>query len=157
MLGRENAVKLYRTPAVEYLLGGNYHECERVPMPQNPPSDAIPNQVFIGAPWHTVRPKYERAIVKLRKKYPLSFVIVGRSQSQEAEDLLQAIKEAILGSSYAIFDATGGNPNVSLEYGFAEAHDIQRALYLSTHAASKTSTDTPIIADLALNQAKFSG
>lgn len=75
---------------------------------------------------------------------------MGRGEDQEAEDLLQVIKEAILSSSFAIFDATGGKPNVSLEYGFAEAHDIPRALYLSTHAASKkASKDTPIIADLA--------
>ena len=39
---------------------------------------AIPNQVFLGLPWKTVRPKYERITQKLRKKYPLSFVIVGR-------------------------------------------------------------------------------
>lgn len=39
---------------------------------------------------------------------------------------------------------------MSLEYGFAEAWDIPRVLYLSTHARAKKATkDTPIISDLA--------
>jgi hypothetical protein len=111
---------------------------------------AIPNQVFLGVPWKTVRPKYERIIQKLRKTYPLSFVIVGREDDQDAEDLLEVIKKRILTSSYAVFDASGGNANVSLEFGFGDANDVPRALYLSTHMASKrASKESPIIADLA--------
>jgi hypothetical protein len=113
-------------------------------------SEVIPNQVFVGCPWKTVRPKYEKAIESLNKKYPLSFVIIGRDASQEAEDLLETIKTKLISSSYAIFDATGGNPNVSLEFGFAEANSIPRALYTSTHKASRRGDDQPaIIADLA--------
>lgn len=112
-------------------------------------SEVIPNRVFVGCPYKTIRPKYERVIDQLRKTYPLSFVIVGRDEKQDVVDLLDSIKAALLTSSYAIFDATGGNANVSLEYGFAEANDIPRALYLSTHAASKKAKDPPIIADLA--------
>src|SRR5712692_8607564 len=111
---------------------------------------AIPNQVFLGLPWKTVRPKYERLVEKLRKTYPLAFVIVGREENQDAEDLLEVIKKRILTCSYAIFDATGGNANVSLEFGFADANDVPRALYLSTHKAAKAaSRESPIIADLA--------
>jgi hypothetical protein len=111
---------------------------------------AIPNQVFLGLPWKTVRPKYERIAETLRKTFPLSFVIVGRADTQDAEDLLQTIKNRILSSSFAIFDATGGNANVSLEFGFAEANGVPRALYLCTHGASKRATkESPIIADLA--------
>lgn len=114
------------------------------------PKGAIPNQVFVGCPWLGARPKYDEAIAELRKKFPLSFVIVGRYDGQDAEDLLQVIKERMDSSSYAIFDATGGNANVSLEYGYAEAQGLRRAIYLSTHKASfKNSKDKPIIADLA--------
>jgi hypothetical protein len=110
----------------------------------------IANQVFIGCPWHRIRPKYERAIVKLKSRFPLYFVIIGRDDGQEAKDLLDHITRTLLSSSYAIFDATNGNPNVSLEYGVAEAFDIPRALYVSTHRASRASSkDSPIIADLA--------
>jgi hypothetical protein len=110
----------------------------------------IPNQVFIGCPWKTIRAKYEQVIGKLQKSYPLSYTVVGRKQQQDAEDLLAVIKDKLLTSSYAIFDATGGNANVSLEYGLAEAEDIPRLLYLCTHGAARRSTkDQPIISDLA--------
>jgi hypothetical protein len=111
---------------------------------------AVPNQVFLGVPWKTVRPKYERIVEKLRKTFPISFVIVGREQNQDAEDLLVVIKKRLQTSSYAIFDATGGNANVSLEFGFADANDIPRALYLSVHRASgRASKESWIIAGLA--------
>jgi hypothetical protein len=105
--------------------------------------------VFVGCPWKTVRPKYERIIKELKRKYPLAFVIVGRDLAQGAEDLLEVIKRKLLSSSWAIFDASGGNANVSLEFGFAEAHGIPRALYISAHKASKRRSDqSPIISDL---------
>jgi hypothetical protein len=109
----------------------------------------IPNQIFLGLPWRTVRPKYEAIVNRLRKTFPLTFIIVGREENQDAEDLLEVIKKRILTSSYAIFDATGGNANVSLEFGFAEASNVPRAIYLSTHQAARRATrESPIIADL---------
>jgi hypothetical protein len=77
-------------------------------------------------------------------------VIVGRLDGQDADDLLEVIKDRIRSSSYAIFDASGENANVSLEYGYAEAIEIPRVLYVSTHrSAKRASSDSPIIADLA--------
>ena len=120
---------------------------KRKARPRNP---LIPNQVFLGCPWKTVRPKYERTVAKLAKKYPLSFVIVGRDEEQNAEELLSVIMAKLLSSSHAVFDATGGNANVSLEYGIAEAEGLPRSLYLCTHgAAVGTAADHPIISDLA--------
>ena len=120
----------------------------RRPVPSRP--DVIANQVFLAIPWKGSRPKYETCIDRLRSRSPLSFVIVGRADNQDADDLLQVIRERIDGSSYAIFDASGGNANVSLEYGYAEALDIPRVLYVSTHGRRTTvRTDPPIIADLA--------
>lgn len=109
----------------------------------------IPNQIFVGLPWKNVRPKYDRVIQALEKKYPLHFTIVGRNDGQDALDLFEIIKQRIETSSYAIFDATGGNANVSLEYGYAEGIDIPRAIFLSSHkAANKSSASSPIISDL---------
>jgi hypothetical protein len=96
-----------------------------------------------------VKARYERVIAKLEKKSSLSFVIVGRGDGQDAEDLLQVIKNKLESSSYAVFDATWGNANVSLEYGYAEAKNIKRALYYSTHKAAKRKADSAIISDLA--------
>jgi hypothetical protein len=110
---------------------------------------AIPNQVFIGLPWKNVRARYERAIDWLAIRSPLSCVIVGRADDQDAQDLLDVIKSKLENSSYAVFDATGGNANVSLEYGYAEAKNIPRALYLSSHKAAHKNKDPSIISDLA--------
>lgn len=109
----------------------------------------IPNQVFIGLPWKNVRRRFENVIDRLQIRSPLSFVIVGRDDSQDAEDLLEVIKQKLENSSYAIFDATAGNANVSLEYGYAEAKNIPRVLYMSTHKAAHKSRDPSIISDLA--------
>ena len=108
----------------------------------------IPNQVFVGLPWRNVRPRYEKCIDKLEQKYPLHFTIIGRKDAQDAEDLLQVITARIDASSYGIFDATGGNANVSLEYGYAEAVDLPRALYFSTHKAAAGGSGGTIISDL---------
>ena len=109
----------------------------------------IPNQVFIGLPWKNVRPKYDHIIPMLEKKYPLHFTIVGRNDGQDARDLFEIIKQRITSSSYAVFDATSGNANVSLEYGFAEGIEVPRAIFVSAHkAAQKQTPGSPIISDL---------
>ena len=109
----------------------------------------IPNRVFVGLPWKNVRPKCDRIIQKLEKKFPLHFTIVGRNDRQDAKDLFELIKQKINSSSYAIFDANGGNANVSLEYGYAEGKDVPRSIFLSAHkAASRNSGGSPIISDL---------
>ena len=113
-----------------------------------PKRQFIANQIFVGLPWKNVRPRYEQIISRLTLKYPLYFTIVGRNDSQDAEDLFSIIKERVAASSFAIFDATSGNANVSLEYGFAEGIEVPRAIYLSTHKATKASSGSPIISDL---------
>ena len=113
-----------------------------------PLTDVIPNQIFIGLPWKNVKAKYERAADLLSKSYPLSFVIMGRESTQDAEELLDIIKRSIDSSSYAVFDATQNNPNVSLEYGYAEAQGIKKALYLCSRK-TPGSKDHSIISDLA--------
>src|SRR4051812_31915807 len=104
-----------------------------------------PNQVFVGLPWKNVRAKYDRIIDKLAKKYPLHFTIVGRDDNQDAAALFEVIKERIGSSSYAVFDATGGNANVSLEYGYAEGLEVPRAIFLSAHKAAQRAGGDPII------------
>jgi hypothetical protein len=79
--------------------------------------DVIPNQVFIGCPWKTVRKKYVDLREQLKKRFPVHFVIVGSEVGHSAEDLLNFIKSRLETSSSAIFDVSGGNPNVSLEFG----------------------------------------
>jgi len=109
----------------------------------------IPNQVFVGLPWKNVRQKYDKLIPQLEKKFPLYFTVVGRNDGQDARDLFEIIKHRVAASSYAVFDATGGNANVSLEYGYAEGIEVPRAIFLSAHkAAQKNAAGSPIISDL---------
>jgi hypothetical protein len=108
----------------------------------------IPNQVFVGLPW-TFRKRYDTLVLNLEKKYPLHFSIVGRNDSPDAADLFELIKERIASSSYAIFDATGGNANVSLEFGYAEGIEVNRAVYLNVQKPRKKAiSSSPIISDL---------
>jgi hypothetical protein len=109
----------------------------------------IANKIFVGLPWK-IKKKYENCIANVCKKSPLYFHIVGSvHDSQDADSLLERIKDAINSASAAIFDATGGNPNVSLEFGYAEAKQIRQALYLSVHKTSAKGGSTSIISDLA--------
>jgi hypothetical protein len=111
--------------------------------------DFVPNQVFVGLPWKNVRAKYDRIIDELAKKYALYFTIVGRDDGRDAAALFEIIKGRVSSSSYAVFDATGGNANVSLEYGYAEGLDVPRAIFLSDHkAAQRPTAGQPIISDL---------
>src|SRR3989344_1642664 len=111
----------------------------------------IPNRVFIGCPWKIVRGKYLKAVRKLEHTYPLHFVLIGRERDQRAEELLNLIKKNLFSSTMAVFDVTYGNANVSLEYGLADARDMDRVLYLNIHQSNKKKSvqDTDIIADLA--------
>jgi hypothetical protein len=109
----------------------------------------IKNQIFLGIPWKNIKGKYEKARKELTRQYPLSFVIIGRSENQDAEDLLNEIEEKISTSDYAIFDATNGNPNVSLEFGYAEGAAIKRKLYICKHTnVQALKKEKPIISDL---------
>jgi len=111
--------------------------------------DYIQNQVFVGLPWKNVRKRYDNVIPKLERKYPVHFTLVGRNDGQDAADLFEIIKQRIEASSYGVFDATGGNANVSLEYGYAEGLEVPRAIFLSAHkAANRNSAGSPIISDL---------
>jgi hypothetical protein len=108
----------------------------------------IANQVFIGLPWKFGK-KYEKIIAKLHQRFPLYFTIVGRNDAQDAVDLFEVIKDRIATSSYALFDATGGNANVSLEFGYAEGLEVPRVILLSSHKSSNRHTaGSPIISDL---------
>lgn len=112
--------------------------------------NVIPNQVFIGCRWTPERKKYIDIVDRMALSFPISFIIIGKERSpQEAIELLDLIKEKLASSSYAIFDATGGNANVSLEYGYAEGSSIPNAIYLSEHEASKRGGQNSIISDLA--------
>ncbi len=113
--------------------------------------DNIANRIFIGYPWKPYKAYWERILADFHKKFPLHFLAIGREPGQPAEQLLIKILEALDTSTYAIFDASSGNPNVSLEYGYARAikgkGDV--FLFLDEDSTIPTGPGSPIIADLA--------
>ena len=119
-----------------------------------PSRDFILNQIFVGYPWKRIRRFFEKKIRYLHIHYPLHFKPVGREYDQSASDLFDEIKQEIRKSSAAIFDATGGNPNVALEFGYAEALALDIVLTVNQRKAPKRKrrierdSPTPIISDL---------
>lgn len=109
------------------------------------------NQVFVGYPWKTYRAHWESVIKNLHTWSPLHFVAIGRQAGQPAAQLLTKILEAIDRSIVAFFDASAGNPNVALEYGYARATLDEGSIYLfrDENATASSGPGSPIISDLA--------
>lgn len=115
------------------------------------PSEQSANRVFVGYPWKTYRAHWESAIGKLHKSTPLHFMAIGRDVGQPAAQLLTKILQAVDRSTMVMFDASAGNPNVALEYGYARAifDDSEIYLFLDENATSASGPGSPIMSDLA--------
>lgn len=112
----------------------------------------VANRIFVGYSWKTYKAHWEPVLEEMHKKYPLHFLAIGRDEGQPAAQLLTKILEAIDKSTIACFDASGGNPNVALEYGYARAlldNDNDIFLFLDENATSTSGPGSPIISDLA--------
>jgi len=120
-----------------------------------------PQQVFIGCPYKpSVRKNYDKLKIELEAETPLHVVLADTTSITSTDYLLEHITELIRDSAACVFDATGANPNVSLEVGIAHALPADFLLTLSTRKPrsgtqktkkrSKPGPDLikPIIADL---------
>lgn len=97
-----------------------------------------PEQVFIGCPYRpTFRRTYQRLKRELEAESPLQFVLADTAAITSRDSLLDHITLLIRESSGCVFDASGGNPNVSLEVGIAHAFGADFILTLNTRAASR--------------------
>ena len=95
-------------------------------------------QVFIGCPYRpTFRRTYQRLKRELEAESPLQFVLADTAAITSRDSLLDHITVLIRESASCVFDASGGNPNVSLEVGIAHAFGADFILTLSTRAASR--------------------
>lgn len=92
-----------------------------------------PEQVFIGCPYRpTFRRTYQRLKRELETDSPLQFVLADTAAITSRDTLLDHITLLIRQSAGCIFDASGGNPNVSLEVGIAHAFGADFLLTLNT-------------------------
>lgn len=117
------------------------------------------HQVFVGCPFaETVRKPFDRLKRELEEETPLSIVLADTVGVSSSDYLLEHITELISDSAGCIFDATGANPNVSLEVGIAHTVPVDFILTFKTRkprskrgiGASKTreSEVRSIISDL---------
>ena len=113
----------------------------------------VENQFFVGVPWKDIRPKFEKAIKELQEEYPVHCVVFGRNTGQDADDLWHTIQLEIQASAATIFDVTGSNPNVALEFGYVEALGKKRVLTRSERKPRKKQSapahSSSIMSDLA--------
>lgn len=113
--------------------------------------NVIANRIFLAYPWRTYRAMWENHVTDWHKRYPLHFMAIGRESGQPAAELLANILHALDRSSAAILDASGGNPNVSLEYGYSKSTIEESSVYLflDENSSVSSSPGSAIISDLA--------
>lgn len=116
-------------------------------------------QVFVGCPFlPAIRKNYDRLKSDLEKDTPLHLILADTTAVTSTDYLLEHITDLIRESAACVFDATGGNPNVSLEVGIAHAMPANFLLALYTRkprtqkdaqqALEKAGEVKPIISDL---------
>src|SRR5688572_29523217 len=116
-------------------------------------------QVFVGCPFLlAIRKNYDKLKSDVEKETPLRLILADTQTITSTDSLLDYITDLIRDSAACIFDATGGNPNVSLEVGIAHAMpaDFLLALYTrkprtqqdAQRALENAGEVKPIIADL---------
>lgn len=99
-------------------------------------------QVFIGCPFaKDIRKPFDRLKKELEAETPLSVVLADTVGVTSSDYLLEHITELIRDSAGCVFDATGGNPNVSLEVGIA--HTIPVDFMLTFKTRKKRSKTAP--------------
>lgn len=116
-----------------------------------------PQQVFVGCPFsNPIRKNYDKLKKEVEKETPLHIVLADTTAVSSTDYLLEHITTLIRESSGCIFDASAGNPNVSLEVGIAHALPADFILTFYTRKkrtpaekALETAGETkPIISDL---------
>jgi len=90
-------------------------------------------QVFIGCPFaKEVRKPFDRLKREIEAETPLAIVLADTVGVTSSDYLLEHITELIRDSAGCVFDATGANPNVSLEVGIAHTVPVDFMLTFKT-------------------------
>ena len=116
-------------------------------------------QIFIGCPFlPAIRKNYDRLKQELEDETPLHLILADTVAVSSTDYLLEHITTLIRESAACLFDATGGNPNVSLEVGVAHALPAEFLISLYTRkprqqkiaeaTLAKEGELKPIISDL---------
>lgn len=85
----------------------------------SPETTTASREVFVAYPWtlYSNRASYKRAFTKLQKALAVKFIFAEERIS--SGHVLEKIAEMIEQAAFGIYDVSGWNPNVTLEYGMA--------------------------------------
>src|ERR1039458_158532 len=90
-------------------------------------------QIFIGCPFlRTIRKNYDKLKEELEGETPLHLILADTTAVSSTDYLLEHITTLIRESAACLFDASGANPNVSLEVGVAHALPAEFLIALYT-------------------------
>jgi hypothetical protein len=96
-----------------------------------------PYQIFIGCPFaKEIRSSYDRLKREIEAETPLSLVLADTVGISSSNYLLDSITTLIRESVSCLFDASGGNANVSLEVGIAHTMPVNFVLTMRTRKPS---------------------
>lgn len=114
----------------------------------------VTNKIFIGCPSEGIKATYEKITEDLKTEFPLYFFLMDQPLHRVRSELYPQIKQNIENSSWAIFDATSNNANVSLEFGYADGAGIEQTLFYNDSEWTKKKSEKKgavgsIMADLA--------
>ena len=94
-------------------------------------------QVFVGCPFaREIRSTYDHLKKDIEAETPMSLVLADTVGISSSNYLLEHITTQIRESAGCIFDATGANPNVSLEVGIAHTVPVDFMLTIKTRKPS---------------------
>src|SRR5215470_14747078 len=102
-------------------------------------------QIFIGCPFlPAIRKNYDQLKEDLENESPLRLVLADTTAISSTDYHLESITNLIRDAAGCIFDATGGNPNVSLEVGIAHAMpaDFLLTMYTRKPRTQKSAEET---------------
>lgn len=97
-----------------------------------PDNDQRKNVVFMGYPYTPPLAKedYANVVAELQKELPVRFWYF--LDELTTAEMMRKVWRAILRADLAVFDVSGGNPNVSFELGLAVAKDRRSMTMLKT-------------------------
>ncbi len=110
-------------------------------MPVVPGRTSQSRSIFVAYPWqlYTNRANYKKAYTKLEKALSVKFVFA--EERIAAAHVLDKITSMIEETVFGIYDVSGWNPNVTLEYGIARG--IGAPSYIAFNPDKTTLSDVP--------------
>jgi nucleoside 2-deoxyribosyltransferase len=98
------------------------------------------NFIFLGYPYSPPLPRddYARVVSELQEEVPLRFWYF--LDEVTTDEMMRKIWRAILRADLAVFDISGGNPNVAFELGLAVATNKRCMTFLKTGESNPLGT-----------------